>query len=94
MTAFGPNRQFAATQHHACCGRRSGLSSALPRMTRLGLPRCVRRPLHDFHRNGEPFAARTHKSYRDRRSKRIKTVLPYSELSAMRLGGTFLTGVE
>src|ERR1700756_5659134 len=38
--------------------------------TRLGLPRCVRRPLHDFHCNGEPFAARTHKSYRDRRSKR------------------------
>jgi hypothetical protein len=26
-TAFGPNRQFAATQHHACYGRRSGLSS-------------------------------------------------------------------
>ena len=23
----GPNRQFAATQHHACYGRRSGLSS-------------------------------------------------------------------
>jgi hypothetical protein len=26
-SGFGPNRHFAATQHHACYGRRSGLSS-------------------------------------------------------------------
>jgi hypothetical protein len=38
----GPNRQFAAAQHHACYGRRSGLSSdvvgtAVPEPTRKSM---------------------------------------------------------